>query len=59
MVLLPEARQGTSAANFPKNSNGESLMPMVPSDHGLVNMYTRSPWVSSPSCSSDITPFLV
>jgi len=29
-----DARKGTSAAGFSKSSNGDSLMPVVPSDHG-------------------------
>src|SRR5262249_17354256 len=48
--------RGTSAASFSKSSKGESLMPVVPSDHGLVKVYTRSPWASSARRSSATAP---
>jgi hypothetical protein len=32
---------GTSAASFSNSSRGESVIPVVPSDQGLVNVYTR------------------
>jgi hypothetical protein len=30
--------RGTRAASFSRSSSGESRMPMVPSDHGWVNV---------------------
>src|SRR2546422_641506 len=35
--------RGTSAASFSSSSNGESVMPVVPSDHGLVNVKSGPP----------------
>jgi hypothetical protein len=54
-----DARQGTSAARFSNSSRGESLTPVVPSDHGFVKVYTRSPWASSTSRSSATAPLAV
>jgi len=34
-------------------------MPVVPSDHGLVHVYTRSPWASSAKRSSATAPLTV
>lgn len=47
---------GTHAANFSKSSSGESVMPVVPSDHGQLKRYMRSPLASCSSRSSDKAP---
>ena len=59
VVLAHRFSDGTVAANFSQSSNGDSLLPVVPSDHGWVNIYTRSPWSSSVSRSSDTAPLAV
>ena len=37
-----DSGSGTIAANFSQSSNGDSLIPVVPSDHGRVNIYSYS-----------------
>jgi hypothetical protein len=48
--------KGTKAASFSKGSTGERVMPVVPSDQGVVKVYTRSPLVSSARRSSATAP---
>lgn len=50
---------GTNAASFSINSSGESLIPQVPSEHGQVKRYSRSPLASCVSRSSDTAPLAV
>src|SRR5712691_6152568 len=45
--------KGTKAASFSKSSTGERVIPVVPSDQGVVKVYTRSPLVSSARRSFD------
>ena len=51
--------RGTNAASFSKRSNGERVIPVVPSDQGLVKVYTRSPLASSARRSSATAPRVV
>jgi hypothetical protein len=50
---------GTNAASFSNSSKGESLIPVVPSDHGWVKVSSRAPLASCASRSSDTAPLAV
>jgi hypothetical protein len=50
---------GTSTASFSKSSRGVSVTLVVPSDHGFVNVYARSPLAASSRDSSATVPLTV
>ena len=57
----PERTRGargtdTNATRFSSSANGDSVMPVVPSDYGLVHRYRSSPFASCSSRASDTTP---
>jgi hypothetical protein len=43
---------GTSAASCSQSARGARVTPVVPSDHGWVHVYPRSPWATSSRRSS-------
>jgi len=51
--------RATSAARFSRSSNGESFMPVVPSDQGRLQRSMRSPFASCSSRSSATAPLSV
>src|SRR5262249_50095382 len=50
---------GTGATSFSNSSRGESVTPVVPSDHSFVNVYTRSPLAAPSRRSSATAPLAV